>query len=705
MSHRDMAVARLRAGLCVLPARTNSKRPALAGWKEFQNRLPTENEVRAWFADEAAMCIVAGAVSGHLEMLDFDAGGTAFDAWADLVRSESPDLFDRLVIERSPSGGRHVVYRCADGVSANLKLAQRKVVVPSCEPVELHGKTYVPRRVGDQFEVLLTLIETRGEGGLFLCHPTAGYELLQGDLVDVPMIEAAERELLLRAAWSLDELPPTVAEDLAPSDPCGRPGDDFNDRGDVRALLKWHGWVRVRPGENEYWRKPGKNAGWSATLKAGVFYVFSANAAPFEPNRGYSPFGVFARLEHGGDFRAAAAALRSQGFGQAPATPAANGVDVSRLVKPPSRRNRLSARRVSTVDREQLDWLWPGRIPLGKLTLLAGDPGLGKSLVTLDIAARVSTGRPWPDCPLLPQPVGEVLLFNSEDGLEDTTAPRLDKAGADDTKIIAVEGVEVFAGGDKPTRVYFSLEHHLPQLEEALAEWPDVRLIVIDPISAYCGQTYSHKNAEVRALLAPLADLAGRSHAAIVAVTHLNKTGGPKAVYRAMGSLAFAAASRAVWAVVQDPDDRHRRLLLPAKLNLAQDPLGLAYRVEDGRIVWEPDPVAMHADDAFRAEAAGPKKPDRPTRREEAEGWLREFLAAGPKPAKEVIDAAQELDHSEHTLRRAFRELGGRSRKDKESGCWCWSLPDQLGQEGDQSPDTQQAGQHGHLGEVGQPAE
>jgi len=255
MSHRDMAVARLRAGLCVLPARTDSKRPALTGWKEFQNRLPTENEVRAWFADEAAMCIVAGAVSGNLEMLDFDAGGTAFDAWADLVRSESPDLFDRLVIERSPSGGRHVVYRCPDGVSANLKLAQRKVVVPSGEPVELHGKEYIPRRVGDQFEVLLTLIETRGEGGLFLCHPTAGYELLQGDLADVPMIEATERELLLHTAWSLDELPPVALPDLPPGDPCGRPGDDFNDRGDVRELLERHGGYidSAEPEDYELW--------------------------------------------------------------------------------------------------------------------------------------------------------------------------------------------------------------------------------------------------------------------------------------------------------------------------------------------------------------------------------------------------------------------------------------------------------------------
>jgi hypothetical protein len=679
MSHLDVALARLRAGLCVLPARLDTKRPALPRWKEFQQRLPTEGEVGDWFAADLPMCLVTGQVSGRLEMIDFDAAGEAFDAWAELVTSEAPGLLDRLLIERSPSGGRHVVYRSSSGVSTNVKLAHRRVIAPSQEAIALHGKSYVPRRVGDQYKVILTLIETRGEGGLFLCDPTPGYELVQGNFLAVPEVSEAERELLLRAAWSLDELLTVVAPDLVAGEACGRPGDDFNERGDVRAVLERHGWTCVRHGENEYWRRPGKDNGWSATLKGGAFYVFSANAAPFEPNRGYSPFGVYARLEHNGDFAAAASALRSQGFGQAPAVDPA--VDVSAIIRPASSQPELIAKRVCKVTREQLAWLWPGRIPLGKLTLLAGDPGLGKSLVTLDIAARVSRGLPWPDCPLLSQPVGEVVLFNAEDDANDTIAPRLDLAGADDSKIILVEGVQVFdPNRDKQTKLYFSLEHHLPQLEQALRGWPEVRLIVIDPISAYCGQTDSHNNAEVRALLAPLADLAGRTRAAVLAVTHLSKSGGPKAIYRAMGSLAFAAASRAVWAIVKDPDDPQRRLFLPTKLNLARDPDGLAYRIVDGRVVWEFEPVAMHADDAFRAEMEGSKR-ERITERDEAAQWLREHLTAGPVPASQVIDAGKEEGFSERTLRRAFKELGGRSRKDKDGGCWRWSLPDQDGHE------------------------
>ena len=226
------------------------------------------------------------------------------------------------------------------------------------------------------------------------------------------------------------------------------------------------------------------------------------------------------------------------------------------------------------VTRESLEWLWPGRIPLGKLTLLAGDPGLGKSFVTLDIASRVSRGDAWPDMPLLKQTPGDVILLNAEDDLADTIAPRLDKMSADDSRILALEGIE--ADGK---RRHFSLEADLPRLEEVLAENEDIRLVVIDPIAAYCGAVDSHKNSDVRGLLAPLAELAGRYRVAIVSVTHLSKSGGTKAVYRAMGSLAFAAAARAVWAITKDSDDPERRLFLPAKLNLARDPDGLAYRI------------------------------------------------------------------------------------------------------------------------------
>ena len=303
---KDTALSYLASGLSILPARLRRKCPAVPSWKPYQSRLPSPAEVAAWFANSHdAMCVVTGAISGNMEAMDFDAGGALFDSWVEIVTKQAPGLLERLVIERSPSGGFHVLYRCLQAICGNLKLAQQ--LGPNGRPQ--------------------TLIETRGEGGLFLCAPTPGYQLIQGSLKDLPVLTAAERDILLSAAWSLNEYVPEVVDGprngqspahvaSGPATPStARPGDDFNAEGDVRAILEAHGWTLAKAGENEYWRRPGKTAGWSATLKDRVLYVFSSNATPFEPNKGYSPFAVYAWLEHGGDFTAAAAALRVHGFG------------------------------------------------------------------------------------------------------------------------------------------------------------------------------------------------------------------------------------------------------------------------------------------------------------------------------------------------------------------------------------------------------
>ena len=329
----DATTAYLDAGLCVLPAIAAEKRPALGGWKQYQARLPTKLEAARWFGNAQAVCLICGTVSGNLEMIDFDLGGEAFDPWHRAIEQANPALLSRLVIEQSPSGGWHVVYRCLTPVSGNLKLAQRKQRVDGPDEVVIHGKTYKPRKDADgRWHFLLTLIETRGEGGLFLCAPTPRYELMQGDFAELPVITETDRELLLKAAWALNEsVTDVVVPPACPGEPTGgRPGDDFNRHGDVRAILCRYGWTLVQSGENEYWRRPGKTAGWSATFKDHVFYVFSSSAAPFEQNKAYSSFSVYALLEHAGDFAAAASALRSQGYGN-DATPAPD-VDLSKLL-------------------------------------------------------------------------------------------------------------------------------------------------------------------------------------------------------------------------------------------------------------------------------------------------------------------------------------------------------------------------------------
>ena len=355
---KQAATRYLDAGLCVLPARRDQKRPVVGSWKRYQNTPPTETELSAWMANGPdAVCILCGRASGNLEIIDFDAGGELFLAWWDRV----PDgLRDGLVVQTTQSGGRHVIYRCETEICGNLKLAQRKD--------------------GDE---LLTLIETRGQGGLFLCAPTAGYEVVQGDLCDPPVLTEAERDVLLRAAWDLNEYVPPVVDGPqstpvgnkgALSAPCShnsspvahlaenppisahnadsaamsadnshrgdclpemgeRPGDDFNTRGDVQAVLEEHGWVCVKGGENEYWRRPGKASGTSATLKDRVLYVFSSNAAPFEHNQAYSPFSVYALLAHGGDYEQAARSLRHLGYGGNGPSEIPTGVDISGIMR------------------------------------------------------------------------------------------------------------------------------------------------------------------------------------------------------------------------------------------------------------------------------------------------------------------------------------------------------------------------------------
>lgn len=355
MSLLERAQSYIAAGLCALPADRSQKRPTVGVWKPYQKRLPTGSELAAWFANRtcrsgngpSAVCILCGQVSGNLEMIDFDHGGELLDAWSASIPA---DLLKRLVIESSQSGGWHAIYRHDSEPCGNLKLAQ-----------------------GQRDGKLVTLIETRGEGGLFLCAPTEGYDLLQGDLAKPPRLSADERDVLLQAAWELNEYQPPVVDgptrvanvgqgcassaenshsgDYMPENAhkCDcpldnghsaamsahsshRPGDDFNHRGDVRAVLKQSGWVRVKGGDNEYWRRPGKESGWSATLKDRVFYVFSSNAAPFEPNRAYSPFAVYTLLTSGGDYEQAARSLRQFGYGGDCGADIPTGVNISGIV-------------------------------------------------------------------------------------------------------------------------------------------------------------------------------------------------------------------------------------------------------------------------------------------------------------------------------------------------------------------------------------
>lgn len=325
---------------------------------------------------------------------------------------------------------------------------------------------------------------------------------------------------------------------------------------------------------------------------------------------------------------------------------------------------------LADVEPKEVTWLWGSRIPLGKITLIGGDPGLGKSTMTMDIAARVTRGDGWPDDRDYRAPPAKVLLFNSEDDIADTIRPRLDTAGAIVENVIVTQGVPALDHDGNPSVRGFDLSRDLPRLTHELEKHADIRLVIIDPISAYCGKVDSHNNTDVRGMLAPLAELAAKYSVAMILVTHLSKGASGRAVYRAMGSLAFAAAARAVWAVDKDPDDPERRLWVPVKFNCGPMPTGLAYR-STGRIVWDDKPVLQTADELLCGDGASPRN----TQEAPASQWLREFLQDGPQDAVEVLTQAELCGFSRGQINKAKGKLKVISaRTGFDNGKWEWSL-------------------------------
>lgn len=329
-------------------------------------------------------------------------------------------------------------------------------------------------------------------------------------------------------------------------------------------------------------------------------------------------------------------------------------------------------KRVSDIEAQKPCWLWPGRIPLGKISLFAGDPGLGKSLVTLDIAARVTCGREWPDGKKNNQ-AGSAILLSAEDDPGDTIRPRLEAAGADLNKVYILQAVRRTKLDGNGTLEQFSLETDLTKLQDAVASMDDVQLIVVDPISAYLGSTDSHVNAKVRSLLAPLSALAQALRIAVLAVDHLSKSNRP-ALYRPNGSIAFTAAARAVWLFARNPDDPRQRLMLPGKMNLGPDQMGLSYTLKEEKagvvaVAWG-DAVRLSADAALQPEAV-----DEKSERLEAMDWLRERLSEGSVSPREIKADANSAGIAWRTVRRAKDSLGVTSEKEGFKGGWRWQLP------------------------------
>ncbi len=315
---RPAALSMASAHLSILPIRDDgSKAPALDAWAAYQDAPATVETVAGWFANgRHGLALVTGRVSGGVEMLELEGRAITEGIGADfreLCRQAGlGELLSRIVAgctHRSPGGGSHLIFR-TDTPLGNQKLARRPAT-----PAELAD---APR------EKVKVLIETRGEGGYFVVPPSHGsthptglpWEIVHGGLATMATISADERDALYDIARSLDQMPVSaISAPRARSGDGDRPGDRYNEAPDAEGrteeLLLTHGWTVVhRRAGITYLRRPGKDRGVSATIgrHPGLFYVFSTSTE-FEAPRGYLPFTVYAVLEHGGDFGAAAASL------------------------------------------------------------------------------------------------------------------------------------------------------------------------------------------------------------------------------------------------------------------------------------------------------------------------------------------------------------------------------------------------------------
>ena len=301
------------AGLSILPVKQD-KSPAINSWMDFKTNHPTHDTISKWYnSSKNGVGIICGAVSGNIECLDIDEkynidSTPLIDQFSTLVEIQASGLLSSIVHETSQNGGHHLVYRCST-IEGSKKLASRKATEN-----ELKSNPNEKTKV---------LIETRGEGAYFACYPTPGYRLTSGSFTNIPVISEQERTILMNSATALNQC--TEKEKIISGYPgrknvtIVRPGDDFNLRGDISVVLRDAGWKHIYShGQIQYWRRPGKSDGISASFnkEPNMFYVFTSNGSPLEQDTWYTKFALLVLLKYEGDFKAAAKDLAEQGYGQ-----------------------------------------------------------------------------------------------------------------------------------------------------------------------------------------------------------------------------------------------------------------------------------------------------------------------------------------------------------------------------------------------------
>ena len=466
-------------------------------------------------------------------------------------------------------------------------------------------------------------------------------------------------------------------------------GSRFNEAVKAETILDHLGWALIRTDRNgdQHWHHPGSANDVSATVYAddGHTAIWSETVAvetgaPLR--RPEPPFGLWTWLRHHGDFVASHAdvARAFPDLGSEADMAKLFGPDPLTTPAPATAIKRLHVANSGKVTPMNVEWIWPGWLPTGKLIALDGDPDAGKSTLTLDLAARVSTGGIMPDGSGGGAPAA-VTLLAAEDDLADTIVWRLMAAGANRDLIHYVQAVSL-DGEEAP----FTIPGDLGLLEEHVRATGSA-LVIVDVLEEYLdSRVDTYKNHDIRRVLHVLRGLAERTRASVIMLRHLRKEGSTKAIYRGQGSIGIVGAARAGWTIGYHPDDEGLRVLATTKMNLAPRPTPLGFRLMPHAhfpcafVAWAGE-VRIGADELLNPTPKVAEDPDTKSQIDMAMDALRQILAEGEHWSHEVLEACKGLGLPARTVERARGRLGVKARQvalKDETGVkkgWLLSLP------------------------------
>lgn len=342
-------------------------------------------------------------------------------------------------------------------------------------------------------------------------------------------------------------------------------------------------------------------------------------------------------------------------------------------------------------DIEDVEWAWFDKIPLGTATWIIGQPGNAKSLMTIAIAACVTTGKDFPDGSKNTLPPSKVLMYCGEDSISKVVRPRLLAMGADLSKVMFLDrrSFRTIAGDNDPEKRALDLSQDCDVLLDLVKLHPDIKLLVVDPITGVFGNKNINKNEEANPIFEKLIDFCEASGIAFLGVLHVPKRTTNSAIEKIAGGTAVAGSAKSAMMLSRDPDseDKHEHLLTMVKWNYASNCDGIKYKTVPAQASWKgktTNTVAIEwgevvteiADDVLVKQNAKPEQRDRQA--DKCEAFLMTFLKGGPQRSPDVYDAAKLLGFGDTTVKRALKAIGGHhvDRRAQRSGFWMALTPE-----------------------------